>query len=162
MDYLFDRLGNGNDSSLPSRDLALQAFRTLCHRPEEMTKAMRQLRPGSPSGQNPDAYLPVIAATLRAAAADIELARVEQLGCLAGAIFARIASAGEGAKGISSGDATAEYGRVVGREVEAEEIQPMVDDLINADVVVRLRHGVYGVADPSVMEAWRDRQQAPP
>jgi hypothetical protein len=44
-----------------------------------MIKAFRQLQHIAP-GSNPDEFFPVIAATLRSAAADIELAKVELSG----------------------------------------------------------------------------------
>jgi hypothetical protein len=71
---------------LPSVDVAIQAFRTLGNRPEEMLKALRQLRRHLPPGGNPDEHLPVIAATLRATAADMELMKVEQLRCARGVL----------------------------------------------------------------------------
>lgn len=74
IEFLLARLAAGGASNLPSHDVALAAFRTLGNRPEEIVKALRQLQLHLPAGENPDVYLPVIAATLRSAAADIELA----------------------------------------------------------------------------------------
>nr|WP_308606846.1 ATP-binding protein [Massilia sp. DJPM01] len=161
-DYVADILARLNDTGapkVPSYELALAAFRTLGHRPEELMKALRQVQLHTPPGANPDGYLPVVAATLRAAAADIELAKVEQLGSLAAAIFEKIAATEGDAKGIFSIEAAADYSRRVGRDVKVEEIQPVVNELMGANIIMRRGHGLYGVADPSVQETWREKQQ---
>ena len=65
---------------LPSLAVATQAFVTLGNRPEELLKALRQLRrslAASDRQADPDQLLPVIAATLRAPAADIELLKID-------------------------------------------------------------------------------------
>ena len=152
VDYVLARLTIDGVHNLPSAGAAVQAFRTLGHRPEELLKALRQLHLNLPRDSDPDAYLPVIASTLRSAAADIELAKVEQLGSLAGAIFARIAASEGDAKGIFSAEAATEYTQVVGREVKIEEIQPVVNELTAANIVMRRGHGLYAVTDPFVQE----------
>jgi hypothetical protein len=159
VDYVLERVAADGVQNLPSSAVAVQAFRTLGHRPEELIKALRQLHLNLPPGSDPDAYLPVIASTLRSAAADIELAKVEQLGSLASAIFARIAASDGDAKGIFSAEAAAEYTRAVGREVKIEEIQPVVNELTAANIVMRRGHGLYAVTDPFVQETWREKQQ---
>ena len=161
-DYVADilaRLNGAGVEKVPSYEVALAAFRALGHRPEELMKALRQVQLHTPTGASPDGYLPIIAATLRAAAADIELAKVEQLGSLAVAIFEKIAATDGDAKGIFSIEAAADYSRRVGREVKVEEIQPVVNELMGGNVIMRRGHGLYGVADPSVQETWRERQQ---
>jgi hypothetical protein len=102
--------------------------------------------------------LPVIAATLRSAAADLELMKVEELGMLAQAIFARIASVDGETRGVFSAEAAAQYSKVVGREVRVEEVQPVANDLLAANLIIRRGHGLYGVTDPFVQEIWRERQ----
>lgn len=159
VDYVLARLVADGVQNLPSAGAAVQAFRTLGHRPEELLKALRQLHLNLPRDSDPDAYLPVIASTLRSAAADIELAKVEQLGSLAGAIFARIAASEGDAKGIFSAEAATEYTRAVGREVKIDEIQPVVNELTAANIVMRRGHGLYAVTDPFVQETWREKQQ---
>lgn len=161
-DYIADlrsRLLGAGVPNVPSHDAALAAFRTLGHRPEELIKALRQVQLHTPAGQDPDTYLPVVAATLRTAAADIELAKVEQLGRLASAVFERIAQAEGDAKGIFSVEAAADYSRILGREVKVEEIQPIVNELMASNIILRRAHGLYGVADPAVQETWRERRQ---
>lgn len=157
--YLIERLKADGAPHVPSLEVAHAAFRTLGNRPEQMIKALRQLQMHLPAGSDPDSYLPVIAATLRSAAADIELAKLEQLGTLATAIFERVANADGDAKGIFSAEAAADYSNVIGREVKVEEIQPVVNDLMDANLIMRRAHGLYGITDPFVQEAWREKQK---
>lgn len=158
VDHLFRRLVSENIALLPSRQVAIDAFRTLGNRPEEMIRAIRQLQQIR-AGSNPDELFPVIASTLRSTAADIELAKVEQLGGLATAIFERIASTDGDAKGVFSNDAAADYSKAVGREVRIEEIQPVVNELMAANIVMRRGHGLYGITDPFVQEIWREKKR---
>jgi len=154
---LINRLDNDGVTILPSPEVAIEAFRSLGSRPEEIIKAIRQLQLHLPNGSNPDDYLPVIAATLRSTAADIELSKVEQLGGLAVTIFERIAASDGHAKGIFSADAAADYSKAVGREVRVEEIQPVVNELMAANIIMRRGHGLYGITDPFVQEIWREK-----
>jgi AAA domain len=156
--HLLVRLAREGAESLPSLEVASQAFRTLGNRPEEMLKALRQLSLHLPQGANPDEHLPVIAATLRSSAVDVELMKVEQMGSLATAIFERIAAAEGDARGVFSAEATAEYSRSVGREVRVEETQRIVNELLAANLIMRKGHGIYGVTDPFVQEIWRERK----
>lgn len=158
VDHLLGRLKVEGIRILPSRAVGIDAFHTLGHLPEEMIKAIRQLQQISGSS-DPDEIFPVIAATLRSTAADIELAKVEQLGALATAIFARIAATCGDAKGIFSIDAAADYSKAVGREVRVEDIQPVVNELTAANVVMRRGHGLYVITDPLVQEIWREKQR---
>ncbi len=121
-------------------------------------KALRQVQLHTPQGGDPDAYLPIVASTLRATAADMELAKIEQLGSLAVAIFERVAATDGDAKGIFSAEAAADYSKLVGRDVKVEEIQPVVNEMMAANIIMRRGHGLYGVADPSVQESWKEKQ----
>lgn len=159
VDHLLGRLREGGASNLPSREVTLNAFRSLANRPEEIIKALRQLQLHSPPGSSADASMIVISATLRLAAADIELAKVEQMGGLATAIFERIASTEGDAKGIFSAESAGDYSRILGREVKIEEIQPVVNELMAANLVMRRGHGLYGIADPFVQETWREKKK---
>jgi hypothetical protein len=158
VEHLLKRLSQEGASSLPSVTVAIQAFATLGNRPEEMLKALRHLNRHLPPGGDPDAHLPVIAAMLRSTAADIELMKVEQLGSLATAIFERIASTDGDARGLFSAEAAAEYTKAIGRDVRVEEIQPVVNDLLAANLIMRRGHGMYGVTDPFVQEIWREKK----
>ena len=158
VEHLLNRLAREGVVALPSVAIATQAFTTLGNRPEEMLKALRHLSRHLPAGANPDEHLLVIAATLRSTAADIELMKVEQLGGLATAIFERIAATDGDARGVFSGEAAADYTQAVGREVRIEEIQPVVNDLLAANLIMRRGHGMYGVTDPFVQEIWREKK----
>ncbi|MCW7536988.1 ATP-binding protein [Aquabacterium sp. A7-Y] len=71
--YLLERLRAEGAAALPSLEVATQAFRMLGARPEEMLRALRELRSLMPPGGDPDQFLPVIAGTLRSTAADVGL-----------------------------------------------------------------------------------------
>ncbi|QLG90705.1 ATP-binding protein [Pseudomonas yamanorum] len=154
--YLLNRLAmTVKKEKLPSREVAIEAFNTLGNRPEEMLKALRQLMQ---QDGDPDVFLPVIASTLRSAAASIELEKVELLGSLAQAIFNKIASTEGDARGIFSTDAAAEYSKTVGREVRVEEIQPVVIALVAENIIMRRGHGIYAITDQFVQEIWLEER----
>lgn len=156
--YLISRLESEGKCNLPSLEVAVQAFNTLGNRPEELLKAFLQLALHTPQGADPNTLLPVIATTLRSAAADVEIDKLDQMGPLAVAVFDKIASSSLGAKGLYSADAAAEHSKTVGRDVRVEEIQPVVNELLAANLIMRLGHGLYGVTDPFVQEIWRERK----
>jgi hypothetical protein len=91
---------------------------------------------------------------------DIELAKIEQLGGLATAIFERIASTDSDATGIFSADAAAEYSRHIGHGVKVDYIQPIVNELMAANIILRRGHGQYSIADPAVQEIWREKRRS--
>jgi len=156
VEFLLNRLAmTVKKEKLPSLEVAIDAFDTLGNRPEEMLKALRQLL--QQDGE-PDIFLPVIASTLRSAAASIELEKVEQLGSLAQAIFNKIASTEGDARGIFSTDAAAEYSKSVGREVRVEEIQPVVIALVAENIIMRRGHGIYAITDQFVQEIWLEER----
>ena len=157
--HVLERLRAEGMEPLPSEESAWNSFHTLGHRPEEFLRALGQLRLTTTSGLAPDQLLPVIAATLRGSAADLELLKVEQIGGLATAIFDRVARSEGPARGIFSAEAALSYGEAIGREVRVEEIQPVVNELLGANVLMRLGHGLYGVTDPLVQEIWQERQR---
>lgn len=156
--YLLARLSAEGMTVQPSLEAATRAFQTLGARPEEMLRALRELRALLPTGADPDQILPVIAGTLRSTAADIELMKVEQLGALATAVFERIAGTEGDARGLFAGEALEHYAGVVRREVRADEIQAVLNDLMAANIVMRRGHGLYGLTDPFVQEIWRERK----
>ncbi len=141
---------------IPSLPVAVDAFVTLGRRPEEMTRALRQLQQHDPN--EADRFLPVIAATLKGAAADVELRKVEDLGVLATAVFDRIARVDGDATGLFAADALDDYASQMSREVTADQVQRIVEELRNANVIMRKGHGVYAVTDPFVQSAWRERK----
>ena len=156
VEFLLNRLAmTVRKEKLPSLKVAIDAFNTLGNRPEEMLKALRQLM--QQEGDS-DLFLPVIASTLRSAAANIELEKVEQLGSLAQAIFNKIAATEGDARGIFSIDAAAEYSKMVGREVRVEEIQPVVIALVAENIIMRRGHGIYAITDQFVQEIWLEER----
>ena len=159
VEHILDRLQADGVAPLPSLQSACEAFETLGNRPEEFLRALQQMHASGDSGLKPDQLLPVIAATLRASAADIELEKVEQIGGLAMAIFDRVAKAEAPARGIFSADAANEYSQAIGRKVRIEEIQPVVNELMAANVLMRLATASTGVTDPYVHQIWRERAE---
>ena len=99
----------------------------------------------------------MIAGTLRSAAADVEVMKVEQLGALAMTVFKRVAGADGSAKGMFSAQSLAGYTQVLGREVRADEVQAVLNELMAANIVMRRGHGLYGLSDPFVQEIWGER-----
>lgn len=156
--HLLSRLRSEGMTEVPSVQVATEAFRTLGARPEELLRALRELRNLLPPGGDPDAFLPVIAGTLRSTAADMELMKVEQLGALAVAVFERIAAAEGDAKGLFAADALAAYGWALSRDVRADEVQAVLNELMAENVVMRRGHGLYSLTDPFVQEIWTERQ----
>lgn len=139
---------------IPSLPVASQAFKLLGYRPEEILRALRTLQ--QYQAQEADQYLPVIAATLKAAAADLEIKKIEELGNLACAVFDHIAQANAEASGLFSSAALANYSRAVGREVTADQVQRIAQMLQDYNIIFRKGYGLYAVTDPFVQQAWRE------
>jgi hypothetical protein len=159
VDYVLNGIAPEGAKVLPSKAVAYAAFDILGRRPEELIRALRQLQQQQPG--EADRLFPVIAATLRSAAADVELRKVEDLGVLAVAIFDRVASAEGDATGLFTAEALAAYGAIMGREVTADQVQRVSEDLRAANLIMRKGHGVYAVTDPFVQESWRERKALP-
>jgi hypothetical protein len=155
--YVLEGITQEGAKVVPSLPVAVEAFKTVGSRPEEMSRALRQLQ--RHSQDEADKFLPVIAATLKSAAADVEMRKVEDLGTLAAAIFDRIARAGGDATGLFAGEALAEYAQVMGRDVGADQVQRVAEELRDANVIMRKGHGIYAVTDPFVQDAWLERKE---
>lgn len=119
-----------------------------------MLRALRQLQQPQPAGTSTDDAFRIIAGAIRISAADRELAKVEELGGLAEAIFRKIALAPNGTKGLFSAEALLEYGKAVGAEVKIDQVQRVTRDLADANVVMRTAHGLYCVTDAFVQDVW--------
>ena len=158
--YLLNRLGAESSGPWPSLEVAAEAFRALGHRPEELVRALRQLH-HLPPGTNPDpnVTLPIIAATMRSTAAEIDTARLWEMGALAVSIFDRVAAAEGDARGLFSAEAVGTYTAALGREVKVEEVQPVVNALVESNLIMRTGRGTYVVADPFVQEIWREQRR---
>ena len=162
VEHVLQRLEAAGITPLPALDGAVACFKTLGNRPEELRQALMQMHANASSGIGPDQLLPVIANTLRSAAVDIEVSKVEQIGSLAMAVFNRVVRADGNARGLFSAEAAAEYAKAVGRKVRIDEIQSVVNDLLADNILMRLSHGRYDLTDPHVKEIWRERQALPP
>lgn len=139
---------------IPSPPVASKAFTLLGSRPEELLRALRTLQRYQP--HEADQYLPVIAATLKEAAADLEIKKIEELGNLACAVFHHIAKAEENASGLFAAAALANYTGAIGREVTADQVQRIAQLLQDYNIIFRKGYGLYAVTDPFVQQAWRE------
>ena len=83
------------DKRAPSVDVAFECFTRLGRRPEELTKALVALQ-NMPIFANADQDLRAITEGVRQSAAAVELARVEDLGPLAQAVFNYVCDEGGG------------------------------------------------------------------
>lgn len=87
--WQLERVAASGKVVLPSLEVAWQGFQQTGHRPEELLKALVQLQ-STPAPS--DQAFPIICATLAAAAADVELRAVDDMGELGRAVFGRIAA----------------------------------------------------------------------
>lgn len=158
IDYVLAQVGPQLGAMLPSAEVTEAAFRSMGSRPEELMKALNVLR-SLPPDALPDEHLPTIAQSLGAAAADVELQKVEAMGPLAEAVFSRICSIGGDVKGVFTGEALKAYAAQIGREVTAQEVQGIIGTMTSANLLMRVKHGHYGVTDPFVEKAWMNRLQ---
>ena len=162
IEHVLQQMGDAGITPLPSLDGAVACFEILGNRPEEIQQALRQMHANASLGLEPDKLLSVVANTLRSKAVDVELGKVERMGGLALAVFSRVARADDLARGLFSAAAAADYAKAVGREVRIDEIQPVVNELLAENILMRPSHGHYEVTDPYVKEIWRERQALPP
>ena len=140
----------------PSAGVTEAAFKKMGSRPEELMKALNVLRT-LPLGANPDEHLPTIAQSFGAAAADIELQKIEAFGSLAQAVFSRICSIGGNVKGVFTTDALKAYSTQIGRETTTQEVQSVIGLMTSANLLMRVKHGHYGVTNSMVEGAWGPR-----
>jgi hypothetical protein len=158
IEYILQQVKPQLGDKAPSIAVTEDAFKRMGSRPEELMKALIVLR-GLPQGANPDEHLPTIAQSFGAAAADVELQKIEALGPLAEAVFSRICSIGGNVKGGFTADALKEYSAQIGREVTAQEVQSVIGLMTSANLLMRVSHGRYGVTDSFVEKAWLTRLQ---
>ena len=159
IDYVLEQVRPQLGAMLPSADVAEAAFRSMGSRPEELMKALNVLR-SLPPDALPDEHLPTIAQSLSASTADVELQKVEAMGPLAEAVFARICSIGGDVKGVFTAEALKAYAAQIGRDATAQEVQSIIGMMTSANLLMRVKHGHYGVADPFVEKAWLNRLHA--
>lgn len=159
VEYVLHQVTPQLGDKTPSVAVAAAAFRTMRSRPEELIKALNVAR-SLPPGANPDEHFPTIAEALGAAAADMEMQKIDGLGPLAETVFSRICSIGGNVKGVFTADALKEYAARIGREVSAQEVQGVLGLMTSANLLMRVKHGHYGVTDSFVEKAWNARAQA--
>ena len=128
-------------------------------RPEELLKALNVCRQ-LPQGALPDEHLPTIAQAFGTAVADVEIQKIEALGPLAEAVFSRICNIGGNVKGSFTGPTLREFSAQIGREVTSGDVQGVINLMTAANLLMRVSHGVYGVTDSFVEQAWVTRLQA--
>lgn len=141
----------------PTLDIAFECFVRLGRRPEELMKALFALQQ-LPNFVNADQDLRAITEGVRQSAAGVDLARLDELGPLALAVFGYVCKqGGQGVKKLFSVATLEEYSAEVGRPVGAEEIQKVATALVDSNILARDGHGIYGVSDPFVAEAHSSR-----
>lgn len=151
--FVLKRLSGEGGAILPSLKVATEAFTELGYRPEYFIIALKQLSDSLPRGANPDRYFPVIAATIHSRAADVELNKVAALGGLATAIFDWVASTSTDGRGLFTAATAAEFSRAVDRNVRISEVQPVINQLVRVNLIMRCGRGRYCVTDPSMTRA---------
>lgn len=115
------------------------------------------------SSAEPDVHLPTIAATLRASAVDVELTKLDKLGALANALFSRLVADEQtdsmGTRGLFGTDVLEALSEELGRAVTSDDINSALKAMTAENLVMRLGHGRYGIADPVVRELSRKRSE---
>lgn len=141
----------------PTDTVALECFERLGRRPEELMKALFALQ-HAPNFAEADQDLRGITEGVRQSAAGIDLARLDELGPLALAVFGYVCKqGGQGVKKLFSAATLDEYSADIGRSVGAEEVQKIANLLVDSNILARDGHGIYGVSDPFVAEAFTNR-----
>ena len=148
--WLMDRLVRQGFEPLPNPGVANEVFSMLGYKPEDFMRALRALK----GAEHPDDALRAAARALSTASADAEIQKIMVMGGLALAVFDRIASASEGVRGIFSAKAADDYSNVLGRPVRVEEVQPIANLLLDANLIIRRGYGSYAVTDPAVHARW--------
>jgi len=141
----------------PSREAAFECFARLGRRPEELMKALFALM-HLPTFEDANQDLRAITEGVRQSAASADLARLDELGPLALAIFGYVCrQGGQGVKRLFSAATLDTYQVEIGRAVGAEEVQKIATTLVDANMLVRDGHGIYSVSDPFLAEAYGSR-----
>ncbi|MEZ2299443.1 ATP-binding protein [Variovorax sp. RCC_210] len=141
----------------PSVGATFECFERLGRRPEELMKALVALVQ-APNFTDADQDIRAITEGVRQSAAALDLARLDELGPVALAVFGYVCTqGGQGVKRLFSSATLDHYGAEVGRAVGVEEIQKIANYLVHANILVRDGHGIYGVSDPFVAEAYNNR-----
>ncbi|MBD8615048.1 hypothetical protein IFT69_15215 [Pseudomonas putida] len=146
--------GKSGDAEALDVEVAREAFSLLGFRPDLLTKAMALTFRHKAA---PNEVMPIVASTLRATVFDRELEKVSALGDLAKEIFSLIASSEEPVGKLFSVSSADYYTIAIGRLVKIEEIQPVVNELVLQNMIIRVGHGLYAISNQEVGLAWRER-----
>lgn len=143
----------------PPLEAAFEGFQRMGYRPEELSKAIRQFQDEVAAGRGVDPAMSfaTICATIATNAADIEIRTIEDAGELAVLAFSRIA--GGQNRGLYAADTLAAFSHELGREISTNDMIPVIDKLVAANLILRRGHGQFEVADPFVQRAWAQHMQ---
>lgn len=126
----------------PSLAVAFQSFVKLGRRPEALMKALfarRQIQDFADADQD----LRAITDGVQQTAAGLDLARVDELGPLALAIFGDVCrQGGRGVKKVFSAAMLQAYGAALGQPVGAQDVQKTANQLVDANILARDGHGI--------------------
>lgn len=156
VEWKLKQLSSTHELRLPSLPITLEGFQAMGNRPEELLKALIQLQSIS---VEPDQAFPIICATLASSAADVELQTLDEFGLLGESIFEKIATGSDiGVAGLYGTDSLEFFTKAVNGQVEANQVQNLVEKMIAANLITRSGHGVYVVADPFIRKVWLSRK----
>ena len=143
----------------PPLEAALEGFRSVGSRPEELAKAVRQFQDEVAAGRGADAATAfvTICATLATAAAELDIQSIEDAGELAVLAFSRIAAGHH--RGLFATETLAAFSSALGREVAPNDMTPAIEKLVSANLIVRKGHGSFEIADPFVRHVWLQHLQ---
>lgn len=152
VEWFFHRVSAGH-FVVPSLDVGFAGFKRMGHRPEELTKAVRQLQDEVKQGAKADEVFPVICNALGNAAADVDIRAIEDAGQLATLVFDRIA--GGQSRRLFSADSLAAFSQEVGSEVTSNDVNQAIDKLVTGNHIMRVGHGEFVVSDPLLQGTWQ-------
>ncbi|MFO0444252.1 MAG: ATP-binding protein [Betaproteobacteria bacterium] len=143
----------------PPLEAAMEGFRSVGSRPEELAKAVRQFQDEVAAGRGADAgtVFATICATLATAAAELDIQSIEEAGELAVLAFSRIAAGQH--RGLFAAETLATFSAALGREVSPNDMTPAIEKLVSANLIVRKGHGSFEIADPFVRHVWLQHLQ---
>ena len=143
----------------PPLEAAVEGFRSVGSRPEELAKAVRQFQDEVAAGRGADAgtVFATICATLATAAAELDIQSIEEAGELAVLAFSRIAAGQH--RGLFATETLATFSAALGREVSPNDMTPAIEKLVSANLIVRKGHGSFEIADPFVRHVWLQHLQ---
>ncbi|MFM7264434.1 MAG: ATP-binding protein [Cyanobium sp.] len=156
--HVLEHMRTDGITELPSEQAAWAGFQALQYRPEEFLRALRQWHSQRAIAQEPDQQFEDIVKSQMGATADMAALKVEQIGELARAIFDWAAAGGGEARAFLTNQAKMAISTSIGRPVQSEEMQSVVNELTGANLISRLRLDEYIITDPVVLQIWQGWQ----